>query len=313
MSTIREQVGKAVVGQDDVVEQLLITLLVGGHCLITGMPGTAKTLLVKTLSDALGLSFKRIQFTPDLMPTDITGTDIVEETANGREWRFVPGPVFANVLLADEINRTPPKTQASLLESMQEGTVTVRGTIHKLDQPFFVLATQNPIELEGTYPLPEAQLDRFLFNVMLDYLSAEEELDVVNRYTTGVELPKIDVCTNAEEIIGFQKLVRQVPISKEINELAVNIVRATRPGDSLATDKVNRYINHGSSVRATMALTLAAKARALLSGRYHVAKEDLAAMAPPILRHRVLANYYAESDGVTVDNVLADLINGLVG
>ncbi len=313
MSAIREQVGKAVVGQDDVVEQLLITLLVGGHCLITGMPGTAKTLLVKTLSDALGLSFKRIQFTPDLMPTDITGTDIVEETANGREWRFVPGPVFANVLLADEINRTPPKTQASLLESMQEGTVTVRGTIHKLDQPFFVLATQNPIELEGTYPLPEAQLDRFLFNVMLDYLSAEEELDVVNRYTTGVELPKIDVCTNAEEIIGFQKLVRQVPISKEINELAVNIVRATRPGDSLATDKVNRYINHGSSVRATMALTLAAKARALLSGRYHVAKEDLAAMAPPILRHRVLANYYAESDGVTVDNVLADLINGLVG
>ena len=313
MSAIREQVGKAVVGQDDVVEQLLITLLVGGHCLITGMPGTAKTLLVKTLSDALGLSFKRIQFTPDLMPTDITGTDIVEETANGREWRFVPGPVFANVLLADEINRTPPKTQASLLESMQEGTVTVRGTIHKLDQPFFVLATQNPIELEGTYPLPEAQLDRFLFNVMLDYLSAEEELDVVNRYTTGVELPKIDVCTNAEEIIGFQKLVRQVPISKEINELAVNIVRATRPGDSLATDKVNRYITHGSSVRATMALTLAAKARALLSGRYHVAKEDLAAMAPPILRHRVLANYYAESDGVTVDNVLADLINGLVG
>lgn len=312
MSAIRTQVGKAVVGQDEVVDQLLITLLVGGHCLITGMPGTAKTLLVKTLSDALGLSFKRIQFTPDLMPTDVTGTDIIEETDEGREWRFVPGPVFANVLLADEINRTPPKTQASLLESMQEGTVTVRGTIHQLEKPFFVLATQNPIELEGTYPLPEAQLDRFLFNVMLDYLSADQELEVVNRYTTGVELPQIDVCTNAEEIIEFQKLVRQIPVSKEINELAVNIVRATRPGDPLATEKVNRYINHGSSVRATMALTLAAKARALLDGRYHVTAADLAAMAPPILRHRVLANYFAESDGVTVDDVLTDLINGMV-
>lgn len=312
MGAIRAQVGKAVVGQDEVVEQLLITLLVGGHCLITGMPGTAKTLLVKTLSDSLGLSFKRVQFTPDLMPTDVTGTDIIEETADGREWRFVPGPIFANVLLADEINRTPPKTQAALLEAMQEGTVTVRGENHVLDKPFFVLATQNPIELEGTYPLPEAQLDRFLFNVMLDYLSAEDELEVVNRYTTKVELPEIDVCTNAEEIIQFQKLVRQVPVSPEINKLAVDIVRATRPGDTLATEKVKRYINHGSSVRATMALTLAAKARALLEGRYHVTQEDLAAMAPPILRHRVLANYFAESDGVSVDGVLADLIAGMV-
>lgn len=312
MSAIREQVQKAVVGQDDVVNQLLVTLLVGGHCLITGMPGTAKTLLVKTLSDSLGLSFKRIQFTPDLMPTDVTGTDIIEETAQGREWRFVPGPIFANVLLADEINRTPPKTQAALLEAMQEGTVTVRGEIHKLDKPFFVLATQNPIELEGTYPLPEAQLDRFLFNVMLDYLSAEEELEVVNRYTTKVETPQIETCTNAAEIIQFQWLVRQVPVAKEINALAVNIVRATRPSDPLATEKVKRYINHGSSVRATMALTLAAKARALLQGRYHVTKEDLAVMALPILRHRVLPNYFAESDGISIDDVLTDLINGLV-
>lgn len=312
MTAIRTQVQKAVVGQEEVVDQLLITLLVGGHCLITGMPGTAKTLLVKTLADSLGLSFKRIQFTPDLMPTDVTGTDIIEETAQGREWRFVPGPVFANVLLADEINRTPPKTQAALLEAMQEGTVTVRGTIHSLDKPYFVLATQNPIELEGTYPLPEAQLDRFLFNVMLDYLSAEQELEVVNRYTTGVELPEIEVCTSAEEIIQFQKLVRQVPVSEEMNSLAVNVVRATRPSDPLATEKVKRYINHGSSVRATMALTLAAKARALLAGRYHVIEEDIAMMAPPILRHRVLPNYFAESDGVTVDDVLADMISSMV-
>lgn len=312
MTRIRGEVQKAVVGQDDVVNQLLVTLLVGGHCLITGMPGTAKTLLVKTLSDALGLSFKRIQFTPDLMPTDVTGTDIIEEGADGREWRFVPGPVFANVLLADEINRTPPKTQAALLEAMQEGTVTVRGTNHQLDKPFFVLATQNPIELEGTYPLPEAQLDRFLFNVMLDYLSADEELEVVNRYTTSVETPTIQSCTNAEEILRFQWLVRQVPVAKEISAMAVDLVRATRPGDPLATDKVKRYINHGSSVRATMALTLAAKARALLQGRYHVVEEDIALMALPILRHRVLANYFAESDGITVDDVLLDLIQARI-
>jgi MoxR-like ATPase len=309
MQQIQLQIRKAVVGQDDVVNQLLITLLVGGHCLITGMPGTAKTLLVKTLSQSLGLSFNRIQFTPDLMPTDVTGTDIIEDNAEGRQWRFVPGPVFANVLLADEINRTPPKTQAALLEAMQEQTVTVRGTIHQLEKPFFVLATQNPIELEGTYPLPEAQLDRFLFNVMLDYLTAEQELDVVNRYTTRVDAPEIEVCTSAEEILQFQWLVRQVPVSQEMNLLAVDLVRATRPSDEKATDKVKRYINHGASVRATMSLTLAAKARALLQGRYHVIAEDIALMAPPILRHRVLPNYFAESDGVTVDDILLDLIN----
>lgn len=307
MDKIRHQVRLAVVGQEEVVEQLIITLLVGGHCLITGMPGTAKTLLVQTLAKSLGLSFKRIQFTPDLMPTDVTGTDIIEETDNGKEWRFVPGPIFGNVLLADEINRTPPKTQAALLEAMQEGTVTVRGTNHQLEKPFIVLATQNPIELEGTYPLPEAQLDRFLFNVMLDYLSPEQELEVVQRYTNRVGLPEITACTNAEEILQFQKLVRQIPVSEEVGQLAVRLVRATRPADDLATDKVRRYLNFGSSVRATMALTLAAKARALLDHRYHVTADDLRALAQPVMRHRVLANYFAESDNVSVDDVLAEV------
>ena len=311
MDDIREQVGRAVVGQDYVVEQLLVTLLVGGHCLLTGMPGTAKTLLVKTLSDSLGLKFNRVQFTPDLMPVDITGTDIIEESPDGRSWKFIPGPLFANVVLADEINRTPPKTQSALLEAMQEGTVTVRGTNYDLGKPYFVLATQNPIELEGTYPLPEAQLDRFLFNVTLDYLSPEDELEVLSRYTTKVELPEIKPCTNVEEILQFQKLVREVPISDEISQLAVNIVRATRPSDELATDMVKKYINHGASVRATMALTLASKARALLEGRYHVTKGDLAALAAPVMRHRILANYYAESDGVDADVVINDLVNTL--
>ena len=312
MDDIRQQVGKAVVGQDAVVEQLLITLLVNGHCLLTGMPGTAKTLLVKTLSDSLGLKFNRVQFTPDLMPTDITGTDIIEESAEGRSWKFVPGPLFANVVLADEINRTPPKTQSALLEAMQEGSVTVRGTNHFLGKPYFVLATQNPIELEGTYPLPEAQLDRFLFNVTMDYLSPEDEMKVLSRYTTKVELPEISACTNVEEILQFQKLVREVPISEETSQLAVNIVRATRPSDALATDKVKQYINHGASVRATMALTLAAKARALLEGRYHVTADDLAALAAPVMRHRVLANYFAESDGVDTDEVINDIIATLI-
>src|SRR5690606_30105288 len=213
--TIRSRVRTIIVGQDEVVDHLLLTLLVGGHCLITGMPGTAKTLLVRTLATALGLSFKRIQFTPDLMPTDVTGTDIIEEdiTTGHRKWTFVPGPLFANVVLADEINRTPPKTQAALLEAMQELSVTVRGTTHQLTPPFFVLATQNPIELEGTYPLPEAQLDRFLFNVLLDYLSAEDEATVVDRNTSRMSLPEVQPCTNADEIIQFQWLVRQVPVA----------------------------------------------------------------------------------------------------
>jgi MoxR-like ATPase len=307
---LREQVGRVIVGQQDVVEHLLITLLVGGHCLITGMPGTAKTLLVRTLADALGLKFKRIQFTPDLMPTDVTGTDIIEEdsTTGHRTWTFVPGPIFANVLLADEINRTPPKTQAALLEAMQERSVTVRGENHMLEPPFFVLATQNPIELEGTYPLPEAQLDRFLFNVLLDYLSVDEELAVVERFTTRVDLPEVTPCTNAAEIVRFQWLVRQVPVAESVNRYAVNLVRSTRPQESNAPDVVKRYVNFGASVRATMFLNLAAKASALLNGRYHVTKEDVRKMALPVLRHRVLCNYFAESDSMTVDDVLQAML-----
>ena len=310
---IRTEVRKIIVGQDEVVEHLLLTLLVGGHCLITGMPGTAKTLLVRTLAQALGLTFKRIQFTPDLMPTDVTGTDIIEEdiTTGRRTWTFVPGPLFTNVLLADEINRTPPKTQSALLEAMQEFSVTVRGHHHNIEKPFFVLATQNPIELEGTYPLPEAQLDRFLFNVVLDYLSAEHELDVVNRNTTRMDPPEITACTTPEEIMKYQWLVRQVPIAEAVNRFAVDLVRATRPEDPAAPDVVRKYIQYGASVRATMFVTLAAKARALMEGRYHVTRDDIRSLALPVLRHRVLANYYAESDGKTVDDILGEMIDGL--
>ncbi len=309
---IRGEVGKVIVGQEEVVEGLLMTLLVGGHCLITGMPGTAKTLLVHTLADALGLTFNRIQFTPDLMPTDVTGTDIIEEdsTTGHRVWTFVPGPIFTNVLLADEINRTPPKTQSALLEAMQERSVTVRGKTNKLSPPFLVLATQNPIELEGTYPLPEAQLDRFLFNIVLDYLSAGDELEVVNRYTTRVDIPEVNSCTSAEEILQFQWLVRQIPMSQSVGEHAVNLVRSTRPEDPAALDVVKRYVNYGASVRATMFLTLAAKARALLDGRFHVTKEDLHELVLPVLRHRVLTNYFAESDGITVDDILNQVVAG---
>ncbi|MEM7500921.1 MAG: MoxR family ATPase [Pseudomonadota bacterium] len=307
---LRTEIGKVIIGQADVVEHLLVTLLVGGHCLITGMPGTAKTLLVRTMADALGLRFNRIQFTPDLMPTDVTGTDIIEEDAatGRRTWTFVKGPIFTNVLLADEINRTPPKTQAALLEAMQERSVTVRGEMHQLEPPFLVLATQNPIELEGTYPLPEAQLDRFLFNVLLDYLPADDELAVVERFTTRVDIPTVEPCTDAEEIRKFQWLVRQVPVSEDVNRIAVNLVRATRPADEKATDKVKRFVNFGASVRATMFLNLAAKAKALLEGRYHVTADDLVSMALPVLRHRVLCNYFAESEGMSVDDVLQDML-----
>ena len=309
--SIRTEVRKVIVGQDDVVEHLLLTLLVGGHCLITGMPGTAKTLLVRTLASALGLTFKRIQFTPDLMPTDVTGTDIIEEdiTTGHRTWTFVPGPLFTNVLLADEINRTPPKTQSALLEAMQEFSVTVRGHHHSISPPFFVLATQNPIELEGTYPLPEAQLDRFLFNVILDYLSADDEVDVVNRYTTRMDIPAVRVCTSPEEILKFQWLVRQVPVAEAVNRFAVDLVRRTRPHDPGAPEVVRRYVQYGASVRATMYLTLAAKARALVMGRYHVTREDITSLVLPVLRHRVLTNYFAESDGMDVDKVLVQLLS----
>ena len=311
LAAIRSEVRKIIVGQEEVVDHLLLTMLVGGHCLITGMPGTAKTLLVRTLASALGLKFKRIQFTPDLMPTDVTGTDIIEEdiTTGHRRWTFVPGPIFTNVLLADEVNRTPPKTQAALLEAMQEHSVTVRGTTHLLTPPFFVLATQNPIELEGTYPLPEAQLDRFLFNVLLDYLTPQDEMEVVDRNTSRMELPDIAACTTAEEIVQFQWLVRQVPLSAEVREDAVMLIRATRPNESIAPDGVRRYVRYGASVRATQFLCLAAKARALMAGRYHVTGEDLRALALPVLRHRVLTNYQAESDGKSVDEVLREVIN----
>jgi MoxR-like ATPase len=310
IGAIRTQVRRVIVGQEEVVDSLLLTLLVGGHCLITGMPGTAKTLLVKTLASALGLSFKRIQFTPDLMPTDVTGTDIIEEdiTTGHRRWTFVPGPLFANVVLADEVNRTPPKTQAALLEAMQEHSVTVRGTTHTLGEPFFVLATQNPIELEGTYPLPEAQLDRFLFNVLLDYLTVEDEMEVVDRNTSRMTGPELQACTNAQEIVQFQWLVRQVPIATDVRRKAVEMIRATRPKEAIAPDGVRRYVRYGASVRATQFLCLAAKARALMQGRYHVTEDDLRALALPVLRHRVLTNYQAESDGRTVDEILREVI-----
>jgi MoxR-like ATPase len=245
------------------------------------------------------------------MPTDITGTDIVEEDAatGHRSWTFVKGPVFTNVLLADEINRTPPKTQAALLEAMQERTVTVRGENHVLEPPFIVLATQNPIELEGTYPLPEAQLDRFLFNVLLDYLNSDDELAVLNRFTTRVDIPAVSACTNAEEIVRFQWLVRQVPVAESVNRYAVDLIRATRPNEDNAPDVIKRYVNFGASVRATMFLNLAAKASALLNGRYHVTKDDVRKLALPVLRHRVLCNYFAESDKMTVDDVLLAMLD----
>ena len=307
---IREQVRRVIVGQADIVEHLLYTLWVGGHCLITGMPGTAKTLLVRTLAAALGLNFKRIQFTPDLMPTDVTGTDIIEEdvTTGHRKWTFVAGPIFTNVLLADEINRTPPKTQAALLEAMQEVSCTVRGTTYQLDPPFFVLATQNPIELEGTYPLPEAQLDRFLFKVILDYLPPEEEMLVVSRYTSG-EAATVEACTSGAEIIQFQKLIKMVPISETVARYAVDLLRATRPHEASAPEVVKKYVNYGASVRATQFLVLAAKARALGRGNYHVGYDDLRALVLPVLRHRVLTNFHAESDGVTVDDILRKLLD----
>src|SRR6202162_2313671 len=300
---------KVIVGQEEVIEQVLISLFVGGHCLITGLPGTAKTLLVRTLAQTLGLIFKRIQFTPDLMPSDMTGTDIIEEDqATGhRSWTFVEGPIFANILLADEINRTPPKTQSALLEAMQERRCTVRGNNYTLPAPFFVLATQNPIELEGTYPLPEAQLDRFLFNTVLDYLTAEEEMKVVD-LTTTTHVPEADVVTNAQEILDFQQLVRMVPIGDSVARYAIDLVRATRASDETAPDFVKKYINYGGSVRAAQFLVLAAKARALVKNRYHVTYEDIRALYTPILRHRILLNFHAESDRLKEDELLKRIL-----
>src|SRR5271157_3623844 len=305
------QVRRVIVGQDEVLEQVMIALFVGGHCLITGLPGTAKTLLVRTIAQILGLEFRRIQFTPDLMPSDITGTDIIEEdpTTGHRTWTFVPGPIFANVLLADEINRTPPKTQSALLEAMQELSCTVRGHQYLIAPPFFVLATQNPIELEGTYPLPEAQLDRFLFNTVLDYLPAEDELKVVDLTTTTLT-PKPDVVTSSEEILGFQQLVRMTPIAESVARYAVDVVRATRPGgNGEGPDFVKKYVNFGGSVRAAQFLVLAGKTRALMRGRYHVTYEDIRALTIPILRHRILLNFHAESDCLNSDEILRRLLD----
>jgi MoxR-like ATPase len=306
------EVRKVIVGQEEVIEQVLIALFVGGHCLMTGLPGTAKTLLVRTLAEALGLDFKRIQFTPDLMPSDITGTDIIEEdnTTGRRSWTFVPGPIFAHVLLADEINRTPPKTQSALLEAMQERSCTVRGNQYKIAAPFFVLATQNPIELEGTYPLPEAQLDRFIFNTILEYLSANDELKVLD-LTTTTRTAKVVAVTTAEEIIDFQEVVRMVPIADSVARYAVNLVRATRPTDPSTPDFVKKYVNFGASVRAAQFLVLASKARALVHNRYHVTYEDVSSLMRPILRHRVLLNFQAESDRLSTDDILLKLLDAI--
>src|SRR5580765_866618 len=308
--SIIKQIHNVIIGQDEVIEQVLISLFVGGHCLITGLPGTAKTLLVRTLAQTLGLVFRRIQFTPDLMPTDITGTDIIEEDQNTghRKWTFVKGPIFANVLLADEINRTPPKTQSALLEAMQEMSCTVRGNNYKLPGPFFVLATQNPIELEGTYPLPEAQLDRFLFNTVLDYLTPQEEMQVID-LTTTTHVAQADPVTNSAEILEFQQLVRMVPIGESVARYAIDLVRATRPRDETAPDFVQKYVNYGASVRAAQFLVLAGKARALKKGRYHVSYEDIRALFTPILRHRILLNFHAESDRLRQDDILQQVLD----
>jgi MoxR-like ATPase len=308
-SDIVTQVRRVIVGQEEVLEQVMIGLFVGGHCLITGLPGTAKTLLVRTMAQTLGLIFKRIQFTPDLMPSDITGTDIIEEdpTNGHRTWTFVQGPIFGNILLADEINRTPPKTQSALLEAMQERSCTVRGNMYTLPSPFFVLATQNPIELEGTYPLPEAQLDRFLFNTVLDYLSAAEEQTVVD-LTTVTTVCTADPVTNAREIVDFQQLVRMVPIGASVSRYVVEMVRVTRASDENSPDFVKKYVNYGGSVRAAQFLVLAAKARALMKGRYHVTYEDVRALYIPVLRHRILLNFHAESDRLKQDDILKKIL-----
>jgi MoxR-like ATPase len=304
------ELSKVVIGQSDVIEQILASIFTRGHVLLVGVPGLAKTLMVSSLAKILDVGFKRIQFTPDLMPSDITGTDIIEEdpTTGRRTWTFVPGPIFSNILLADEINRTPPKTQSALLEAMQELSCTVRGHQYKIEAPFFVLATQNPIELEGTYPLPEAQLDRFLFNTVLDYLSAEDEVKVVD-LTTTTSAAQADTVTNATEILGFQQLVRMVPISETVARYAVELVRATRPNDAAAPDFVKSYVNFGASVRAAQFVVLASKARALLRGRYHVAYEDVRALAAPILRHRILLNFHAESERLDSDAILKRLLD----
>jgi MoxR-like ATPase len=304
---ILTELRKIIVGQDDVVDQVLIALFTGGHCLITGVPGLAKTLLIKTIADILDLDFKRIQFTPDLMPADITGTEILDEEQGVRRLRFVKGPIFAQIILADEINRTPPKTQAALLEAMQEYHVTAAGRTYPLDRPFFVLATQNPIELEGTYPLPEAQLDRFMFNIVITYLTEDDEVRVVTRTTGGDGLAPARVLTGAD-ILHFQDLARQVVIAEEIARYAVRLVDASRPGRAGTPDFIEKWVKWGAGLRASQALVRGAKARALMHDRYHVAIKDIQALAKPILRHRILTNFYAESERITSDTIVERLL-----
>jgi MoxR-like ATPase len=307
---ILAEIRKVIVGQDDVIDQVLMALFTGGHCLITGVPGLAKTLLIKTVAQILDLSFKRIQFTPDLMPADITGTEVLDEDGGHRSLRFVKGPIFAQILLADEINRTPPKTQAALLEAMQEYHVTAAGRTYPLERPFFVLATQNPIELEGTYPLPEAQLDRFMFNVVMTYLSEDEEVRVVTS-TTGVETHTPARVFTGADILQLQQLVRQVVVAEEVARYAVRLVDASRPGRQSDHQFVRDWVKWGAGLRASQSLILAGKARALINGRYHVAVADIQALARPVLRHRVIPNFYAESERITADKLVERLLEAV--
>jgi len=305
---IRAEIAKLIVGQDDVVELVLLSLFTGGNSLIVGVPGLAKTLLINTIAQVLDLKFSRIQFTPDLMPSDITGTEIIQEDAKTgqRKMQFVPGPIFANIVLADEINRTPPKTQAALLEAMQEHRVTVQGQTYPLSEPFFVFATQNPIELEGTYPLPEAQIDRFMFEIIIDYLNEDQEVDVV-RQTTAIQKHRFNRAVSGADIVAFQELVRRVPAAEPVARYAVNLARASRPGPN-APDFVKEWISYGASIRAGQHLILGGKARALMQGRFHVSFDDVKALARPVMRHRIIRNFHAESERVTTDALVDKLI-----
>ncbi|MCH1507396.1 MoxR family ATPase [Verrucomicrobiales bacterium] len=305
---IRSELSKAVIGQEEVIDQLLIALFAGGHCLLTGAPGLAKTLLVRSIADVFNLDFSRIQFTPDLMPADIVGTEILQETeGGGRALKFVKGPIFGNIVLADEINRTPPKTQAALLEAMQEHQVTAAGVRYTLEEPFFVLATQNPIEMDGTYPLPEAQLDRFMFNVYVDYLSEDDEVSVITK-TTATEDYEIETLFSADEVRAFHDIVRKVPVADDVARFAVRLATLSRPGGKESPEFINNWVSWGAGLRAGQFLVLGGKARALLQGRAHVTQDDIRALAEPVMRHRVLLNYRAEADGVSVENVVEKLL-----
>ena len=307
---ISAELSKVIIGQQDVIEHLLIAVLSGGHCLVTGAPGLAKTLLVKSLAQLFDLKFQRIQFTPDLMPADITGTEILQQTDHERKMVFVKGPIFANMILADEINRTPPKTQAAMLEAMQEHHVTAAGVGYELHEPFFVFATQNPIEMEGTYPLPEAQLDRFMFNVSIDYLSEDDEVAVV-RQTTTMEPPPVTQIFTGEDLRRFHAVVRKVPIAEDVVRYAVRLAAASRPSPGNPLDFINEWVTWGAGLRASQYMVLGAKARALLHGRSHVNFEDIRALACPVLRHRILINYRAEAEGVVVENLVDRLLKSV--